>query len=284
MREIVRIRARRRDISKGGLEPLREWVRPIGSNIVEVAVPLDDSRGRRFVRRLRFLNQALARSLNSSAWAEREYDKKELDGARLLRIVIESTFEPCGEDCQTRFDSRKECANCLAGRVVIPPLRLRKSTLPRNADIAQTIAMDEWVITRRLGMLLRKAHLTGFTLGSIACGGRASVRDWRHLVVHGDAGYLVQPSSFGSNPVDLRRGDDRLCKTCRRGRAGILISEAYVSRAQWDKSDVCITRDVAGLGMGCVRPSPELFVSQRAYAVLRKANARGFRIEVAHVV
>ncbi len=283
MREIVRIRARRRDISKGGLEPLPEWVRPIGSNIVEVAVPLDDSRGRRFVRRLRFLNRALARRVHYSAWAERDYDEKELHGAGLLRIVIESTFEPRGEDCRTRFDSRQECPDCLAGRVVIPPLRLRKSTLPRNADIAQTIAMDESVITRRLGKLLRKARLTGFTLGPIACGGRTRVLDWHHLVVHGDAGYLVQPSSFGSDPVDVRRGDDRLCKTCRRSR-GLLISEAYVSRDKWDKSDVCITRDVAGLGMGCVRPSPELLVSQRAYAVLRKANARGFRIEVAHVV
>ena len=94
---------------------------------------------------------------------QRDYTKQELLDATLLYLVITSTFEPAGEVCGTVYDESSVCPDCKVGRKQTSDLFLDLRKIPKNKDIARTIA-DEWVISQRLAQLLLEHQITGFEL------------------------------------------------------------------------------------------------------------------------
>ncbi len=93
---------------------------------------------------------------------KRNYTRKELDEAALLRINIKPTFEPAGEECGTEFDESSECDICGVNRKQLGPLKLDRRSIPRK-DIARTIA-GEVIVSQRLAEKVVDAELKGFEL------------------------------------------------------------------------------------------------------------------------
>jgi hypothetical protein len=93
----------------------------------------------------------------------REYTKQELSDATLLHLMITSTFEPAGEECGTVYDESSVCPYCKVGRKQTTYLFLDYRKIPKNKDIARTIA-DEWVISQRLAQLFMEHEITGCEL------------------------------------------------------------------------------------------------------------------------
>ena len=93
----------------------------------------------------------------------RYYTKQELSETTLLHLDITSTFEPAGEICGTLYDKSSVCPYCKVGRKQTTDLFLDLRKMPKNKDIARTIA-DEWVISQRLAQLFLEHQITGFEL------------------------------------------------------------------------------------------------------------------------
>jgi len=95
------------------------------------------------------------------SYITREYIKKELLDADILKMWISATFEPTGEEVGTEYEY--PCSVCKAGRTVKGDLVLDLRKTPKGKDIAKTIA-DEWIVSQRLAELIYDAKLTGFEL------------------------------------------------------------------------------------------------------------------------
>lgn len=91
------------------------------------------------------------------------YSDHELQHAKLFQLMITAAFEPVGEDCGTIYDESTTCKYCGAGRTQVSDLRLDLRKVPKNKDIARTIA-NEWIVSQRLAELMLDANLTGFEL------------------------------------------------------------------------------------------------------------------------
>lgn len=93
----------------------------------------------------------------------RRYTKKELENAELFQLKITAAFEPIGEECGTEYIEGSGCPECGSGKEQKGPLRLDLRKVPKNKDLARTIA-HEWIVSQRLGELLIDAGLSGFEL------------------------------------------------------------------------------------------------------------------------
>ncbi len=93
----------------------------------------------------------------------RRYTAKELAEAKLFHLDITAIFEPEGEECGTLYDESYSCPFCGANRKQVSDLRLDLRKVPKNKDIACTIA-DEWIVSQRLAELMIDAKISGFEL------------------------------------------------------------------------------------------------------------------------
>lgn len=94
---------------------------------------------------------------------DRRYSKAEIAAAKCFHVTITATFEPAGEECGTDYDETVACPGCGSGARQTSVLRLDLRKVPRNADIARTIA-DEWIVSQRLAERMIDAGLSGFEL------------------------------------------------------------------------------------------------------------------------
>jgi hypothetical protein len=93
----------------------------------------------------------------------RSYSRRELETAELFHLAINAVFEPAGEECGTEYDESTECEICGAGRTQVSELFIDLRKVPKNKDIAVTIA-DEWIVSQRLAELIVDARITGIEL------------------------------------------------------------------------------------------------------------------------
>lgn len=128
---------------------------------IEIAV--DDPRFSRIGELQREVTANANRAFFYGWRIKRTYASEELEKARSLRLVVESTFEPPGESCGTRYDDSKACPKCGSGAPQVSDLWLDLRKAPKGKDIARTIA-DEWIVSQRLAEGLIEAGLTGFEL------------------------------------------------------------------------------------------------------------------------
>lgn len=96
---------------------------------------------------------------------KRKYSQKEFDNAKLFHLIIDTTFEPAGEECGTLYDEATACLICGAGRKQISLLKLKKSSIPKK-DIARTIA-GEVVVSEKFSIAIEQRRLKGLILKPI---------------------------------------------------------------------------------------------------------------------
>ncbi len=228
-----------------------------------------------------------------SAWVHFRYTKQELLEAEVLRLRITRVFEPEGGRCGTLFDETPACPHCGAGRVQASDLHLKLDRkwqawprLPRSKhfQIARTIA-EEMIVSRVLAERLTAEDLTGFSFGAVrGCEEKAKeTTHWKQFLVAGKAGRTVPPTEFGIMPF---KSDEFGRYRCPKGHvSGLnLLSEVYVERRHWDRSDVTATENLFGARMGVLVPIPMILITQRFYRLLLDTGSKGFEVDVAHLV
>jgi len=150
-----------------------------------------------------------------SGWIyHREYSERELASAPCFTLETTAVFEPAGEDCGTLYDEHDTCAHvftsgetrlpgrqpikwkrsCGAGARQISDLTLDFRKIPKNKDIARTIA-HEWIVSQQLADLLLDSRMTGFEL-----------RPVRHKSRFEDDPLVLE--SLGSGRELLRRAEE----------------------------------------------------------------------------
>src|SRR6266513_2527414 len=93
----------------------------------------------------------------------RKYSTQELAAAQWFHFWITKIVQVAGEECGTVYDDSASCPICKAGRRQISPLRLDLRRGPKKGDFARTIA-NEWLVTERVGELIKNAALKGLDL------------------------------------------------------------------------------------------------------------------------
>jgi hypothetical protein len=262
-------------------------VKPVGRTVVqgtecvEVRVPSASSEFediRRFVDSKRTAG-APAFTDFSIGWYLRKYARTELDRAEILRLKITSHFEPAGEECGTIYQTI--CEHCNLG-IQLSDLALDLRRAPQNRDIAETIARVEWIVSQKFVQAFEEKSFTGAEFGPVLDCRNPMKRshEWHQLRVTGKAGRLANATKLGRDPFSPSQINWR----CPLGHsiAAQLLSEVYLSRDEWDGSDVTVTENLFGQGRNLLRPPPVIVISQRLYRMLRDERLSGFSVEIAH--
>jgi hypothetical protein len=269
----------------------RQYLEPedgevLGGDTRKLVLGLDDPRVAK-VERLEREHRAQGAHFFTSWNIRRRYTHKELEEAELLHLRPKATFEPAGESCGTEYDDAAGCPHCAVGARQLNELRLEPGSLPRGKDLAWTIASNEVIVSARLAEAMRTHEMTGARfLPVLRKGGRGPLDGWYQLEVTSRPLGVAPMTRFGLDPFDP---DEQGQYRCPLGHvAGLnILSELSVVREDWDGADLCATKQwlgYRGLDGGVLRPSPLLLVSQRLRRLLVESRARGFTLEVAHLV
>jgi hypothetical protein len=196
-------------------------------------------------------------------------------------LNIASHFEPSGEECGTIYETL--CSHCNWGRQV-SDLNLDLRRVPQHKDISETIAWVEWVVSSKFVQAITGNRLTGADFRPIF-DSRSPLRaseEWHQLFVTGHVGGLAAQTKFGKDPFS----PSELSWQCPLGHSsvGTFLSEVYLERADWDGSDIAVTKALFGQGRNLLRPTPLIIISQRTYLALDRAGAKGFSYERVHFV
>ncbi len=217
----------------------------------------------------------------------RKYTKAELEAAELLQLCMNSAFEPDGSQCGTEYDDSAGCPHCGVGARQLNELRLDPGTPPRSKALTRTIAYSEIIVSARMVEAMREHGITGARfLPVLRKGGRGVIDAWYQLEVTSRPVGVAPVTRFGVSPFDLdEQGEYR----CPLGHiAGLrILSELSVKREDWDGADLCATKQYISYRSrngGVFRPHPLLLISQKLRRVLGELKARGFDLEVAHLV
>jgi hypothetical protein len=252
------------------------WLKRKGDIVTVIEGFLDDAAFSRFVVYLRKKAGYLVSNI------ERQYTPKELQSAELVRIWISSTFEPTGEEVGTEYDY--PCDVCKGGRIARGGLVLNLARAPRSADIAKTIAEDEWIVSKRFASLLKRHRVSGIVLHPVLSPSKRAVQGaWSQLQVSSVCAVSEQ-TRYGDafNPdLDARK----ISSPCGHTINHIAYSELFIKRSSWDGSDVVRTDLFFGGHINLIYPYPYLLVSQRLYRLLKANKIRGFTdAEIVHLV
>jgi hypothetical protein len=251
----------------------------LGDSVRKVVLPMEDPRVR-FIADLdrEFLKKG--RAFFTYSHISRHYTREELEAAELLQLLIRPTFEPPGELCGTGYDDAAACSRCGAGAPQLTELHLNVRRIPKNKDLAVTIA-GEIVVSSRLAVALRKHGITGAEYRPVRHKTGKVAEDWRQLVVASRPVDIVPPTRVGDDPFDM---DERGRHRCPLGHVAGLnrVSELWLKRAGHDGSDWVRTRQLIGARQGVLRPREQLLISSRLYQLLLELKAKRFEVEVAH--
>jgi len=145
-----------------GVPSVRKVVTPVGSELYHRVGELD-----RRMKGLFFLGWNLTH----------KYTKCEITQAELFHIGIAAVFEPVGWECGTVYDDSSACSFCGGGNRQLNDLRLDLRRVPREKDLAKTLA-EEWIVSERLAGLMADEGVTGYELRPVrqkAFWGEASI-------------------------------------------------------------------------------------------------------------
>jgi len=235
-----------------------------------------------------------------------EYSVSEMAAAELFTLVIESVFEPCGEERGTKYDESVACPHCGSGGRQVGPLILPPSRVPKGKDFARTIA-GEIVVSRRMVELFERNRIKGARFTPVRTGGKgAAVSDlWSQFVPTTAKAEIVPPTRAGDGPFDEdtegkpsppREQEAWLSTFINEPAKGVyrcphgdtlglgLLSEITVKGSTLPKVDIMATRQFVGVRRGLLRPERPILISPRLWRLLDQAKVKGIKIEVAHVV
>jgi hypothetical protein len=262
----------------------------------EVLGPMGDVR--RLVLETNDIRVARIGRLHRERWAQgslfftyweirRKYTKAELEAAELLQLRMNTAFEPDGSQCGTEYDDSAGCPHCGVGARQLNELRLDPSTPPRSKALTRTIAYNEIIISARLVEAMREHGITGARfLPVLRKSGRGAIDDWYQLEVVSRPLGVAPVTRFGVSPFDPDEPGEYRCPLGHVAGLNIL-SELSVKREDWDGADLCATKQYISYRSrngGVFRPHPLLLISQKLRRVLGELKARGFELEVAHLL
>lgn len=218
----------------------------------------------------------------------RHYSKQELDSAELLTLVIDPMFEPAGEQCGTLYDDSEACPLCLAPRRQASDLRLDLRAIPKSKGAAVSIARNELVFKDELCQAISRAALSGIEFRPVLhCKPpvrRAAPLVWWQPWLTSHPVPAAAQTKFGTSIfADECQQDEYRCPN--GPVVGLqLLSELYLTRAEWDGSDFVRTREYIGVRRGLLNPHQIVAVSQRARMIIESTRPKGIAFEVAHLV
>lgn len=138
----------------------------LGGSVRKIVLEPSDARFAR-IRDADAAMRADGRALFTSWKVHRLYRPSELDDAAALRLMLQKVFEPAGEECGTEYDEASACPVCGAGARQVGELRLDVRRIPKNTDLARSIA-DEWVVSQRFAEILVDEGFSGFELALVS--------------------------------------------------------------------------------------------------------------------
>jgi hypothetical protein len=213
------------------------------------------------------------------------YTAQELANAELFHLmIIGELIDACGEDFGTEYDDRNACPVCGAGRLQRSNLRFDLSSLPATLDLGRTLALDEWLISRRLADVMRRQAITGYQVKEIEHKGKRPPKGmWYQLIVTGSAGHTVDPTHFG---IDYFTDDLEGKHTCpAHFLSGLhVLSEVYVNRKNLENVDLALTTNRIGIRSGGFMPTPLIMSSPRFYQLITQNKIQGCKMEIARIV
>ncbi len=258
--------------------------RRLGELIRKIQIPERDPR----LVRIGELYASIKREQNDYFFAgwdiARRYSAEELDRASLFLVHHLSTFEPAGEECGTLYDESSACPSCKSGAKQASPLFLNPRRIPKNKDIARTIA-GEIVVSKHLLEVFERHSLTGADFRPVlqGPGSSAELKNWFHLLVKSCDAEVVPPTKAGVNPFDEDASGEFRCPL--GDLIGLSrISEVWISAARSNTPDVVASRQFVGRRTGLIRPERFLLISPRLRRILEEQDLRGFGLEIAHLV
>lgn len=213
----------------------------------------------------------------------RSYSERELQNAKALRLIPETTIEPASVELGTLYDELHECPYCGTGRKQLSSLKVDSPQLPQGVQFAQTIARDEWICSPGWAGVISRMRHDGITLAPIESRSE-QLRDWMQIQVD-PSGYAVQilpRTVFGIDPFN-RDEDGRY--RCPLGHvAGLrVISEACVGVGSMEEVDFAVSDVSVGVKRGVLRPCRMIFLSVAAWNALREIGTGGYSVEIAKV-
>lgn len=211
----------------------------------------------------------------------RKYSKNELETAALLRIKIENTFEPAGEECGTIYDESEACEICGANREQRSSLKLKQGSIPKK-DIATTIA-GEVVVSEKFVAVFKQRRLKGAFFKPVVFDKGNS--NYYQLIASLELN-LSESTIAGVTPFDLSTSNEGKIYKCPKGHTiGLnLLSEAYVSNSKSIKdNDFFASRQKIGVKRGLLRPEPLYFCCSTFRKMVEEENLTGFDFEIANI-
>ena len=234
----------------------------------------------------------------------REYSKEEIRDARFFQI-FPFPFMVAGEQCGTKYDESTACPICGAGAKMIPPLKMRRSSIPKK-DISWTLGWgEEIIVTERFRQVMEENGITGMRFEPVYC--RNKPIEYFQLLPTYYA-ELSEKTKCGINPFDLRERDEKGFYYPKYNEEGVpiiaympppvykcpngdnvglnVLSEGYVKNdSTIGGLDYFASRQTVGhKGVGLLRPHHLQFCSPKMRQVILDNDLKGAVFEVAHIV
>lgn len=227
---------------------------------------------------------------------KRSYSKEELERAILLHMRIQTTFEPAGEECGTKYDETAACEICGANRIQRSPLTLKYGSIPKK-DIARTIA-GEVVVSDIFAEALKQRALKGVSLEPVVFDKRTS--NYYQFIASSPELELTRNNVVGDNPFESSEGSsggvynisgynvviEKEVYKCPIGHTiGLnLLSEPYVLNASSINTyDLFVSKQKLGVKRGLLRPEPIYFCSPAFRKMVEEEKLSGLEFEIAHI-
>lgn len=211
----------------------------------------------------------------------RQYNKKELESATLLHIIIKTTINVAGEECGTIYDESDACEICGANRKQKSPLILRANSIPKK-DIARTIA-GEVIVSEKFAAAVKQRGLSGVILKPIVCDNKNSNY---YQLFSSEEIELSSRTVTGINPFDHSTTNEGEIYKCPKGHTfGLnLLSEPYVLNSPLiNKYDFLASMQKIGVKRGLLRPMPIYMGSAAFRKMVEDEGLSGFSFELAHI-
>ena len=263
------------------------WTKHYGDKFVTVRKIKLSAKDPKF-KRVGELNVLIRKDPNDFFFAgwniSRRYTASDIAQAKLFLLCRLATFEPAGEECGTQYDELSACPDCKSGAKQISPLFLDWKRIPKNKDIARTIA-GEIVVSKRMIELFERYSITGARFGPVCQHPATSAesKDWFQLLVKSCDAEVAAPTKIGVNPFDEDTAGQYCCSY------GDLIglarlSEVSIRHPSYNGSDIVASRQFAGTRRGLLRPERFLLISPKLRQLIKDEKLTGCEFEVAHFV
>jgi hypothetical protein len=221
-----------------------------------------------------------------TAWIpHRRYAAAELEAAEALQVTIKRLVEPAGEECGTVYDQTEVCQFCGMGERQVSDLILSAKALtkPKVLAIAKTLA-GEIVVSSTFADVFQANGLAGAVFRPVRPkrDPSSAVPGWHQLCITSRPVTIMPPTRAGNGPFDDDREGRYRCPLSHT--IGLnLLSELFISRADFDGADIAWTKQGVGVRRGLLRPERCLVVSPRFWRLATTHGLKGMGYEIAYV-